>query len=78
MPRSKPTPTDDTQRFRQAFGRLGAERRYRPDEDHTELEREVKALALKQYVKKVVDSAPPLTAAQIDRIAAVLREAPNA
>ncbi|MFQ6172565.1 hypothetical protein ACK8HX_13230 [Oryzobacter sp. R7] len=54
-------------------GKLGAARRYRPDEDHTELEREVKLANLADYVKRVVDEAPPLTGAQRAELARILR-----
>ena len=38
-----------------------------------ELRRDLKAQRLEEYIAKVVDSAPPLTVEQRDRIAAILR-----
>lgn len=35
--------------------------------------RDLKAAMLAEHVKKVVDQAPPLTAEQVDKIAALLR-----
>jgi hypothetical protein len=37
--------------------------------------RELKAAVLEAHIKRVVDLAPPLTAAQRDRLAALLRPA---
>lgn len=56
-------------------GRLNSLRRYRPADDPAVVEaaRDLKAEALADYVRKVVDQAPPLTAEQRDRIAALLR-----
>jgi len=54
-------------------GRLAAESRHRPNEDHTELRRELKAVTLAEYIERVVDAAPPLTPAQRDRLALLLR-----
>lgn len=54
-------------------GRLAVETRHRPNEDHTELRRAYVAEKLAEHVAKVVAQAPPLTPAQRDRIAALLR-----
>jgi len=54
-------------------GRLAAETRHRPTDDHTELRRDFAAEKLAEYVKRTVDAAPPLTPAQRDRIAVLLR-----
>jgi len=43
----------------------------------TELRRELKAQRLEEHIAKVVDSAPPLTVEQRDRIAAILRGGGN-
>jgi hypothetical protein len=41
--------------------------------DLVDLRRELKAQRLEEHIAKVVDSAPPLTPEQRDRIAAILR-----
>jgi hypothetical protein len=43
------------------------------DPDLIEARRNLRALRLEEHVAKVVASAPPLTAEQRDRIAAILR-----
>lgn len=53
--------------------RLAAEHRYRPDEDHTELRRQLKAEQLADYIRRTVDAAPPLTDDQRERLALLLR-----
>ena len=44
-----------------------------PDADVTDLRAQLKAERLEDYVRKVVDSAPPLSPEQRDRIAVLLR-----
>lgn len=44
-----------------------------PRADVTELRRQLKAERLAEYIARVVAEAPPLTAAQRDRIALLLR-----
>ncbi len=44
-----------------------------PGVDVTELRRQYKAERLAEYIKRVVDAMPPLTAAQRDRLALLLR-----
>lgn len=56
-------------------GRLAAELRYRPNENHDDLRRDFAAEKLAEYIRKTVDSAPPLTDEQAERIAALLRPA---
>lgn len=60
-------------------GRLNAMQRHHGADDPRviELRRETRAEALARHVAKVVDEAPPLTAEQRNRIAALLR-APSA
>lgn len=53
--------------------RLAAEHRHRPNEDHTDLRRQLKAEQLADYIKRTVDAAPPLTPEQRDRLALLLR-----
>jgi hypothetical protein len=47
--------------------------RQNPNADTTELRRQLKAERLEDYVRRTVDSAPPLTEEQRARIAALLR-----
>lgn len=44
-----------------------------PDADTTELRRQLKAERLALYIERVVDAAPPLTTAQRDRLALLLK-----
>ena len=50
-------------------------KRRNPNADTTELTRQLKAERLEDYIERVVNAAPPLTAEQRDRIAALLRPA---
>lgn len=52
---------------------IAVTKRRNPQADVTELKRELKAAHLEDYVRRVVDSAPPLTEDQRSRIAALLR-----
>lgn len=45
------------------------------DPELIEARQNLKALKLEEYVRRVVDQAPPLTPEQADRIAALLRPA---
>lgn len=54
-------------------GRLSAARRHHPDRDTTDLEREVVEARIAAYAEKVLADAPPLTPAQVDRLAAIFR-----
>ncbi|WP_193048194.1 hypothetical protein [Mycolicibacterium baixiangningiae] len=56
-------------------GRVAALTRSRPADDPelVEAKRNLKALSLEEYVRRVVSEAPPLTDEQRDRIAALLR-----
>lgn len=45
------------------------------DPELVEARQNLKALKLEEYVRRVVDQAPPLTPEQADRIAALLRPA---
>jgi hypothetical protein len=47
--------------------------RHDPAADVTELRRQLKAERLEDYITKIVDAAPPLTAAQRDRLALLLQ-----
>lgn len=44
-----------------------------PAADVTELRRQLRAERLEEHIRKVVDEAPPLTAEQRERLAAILR-----
>ena len=58
--------------------RIAAMRRYHPDSPETdELAADFKARRLEEHVQRVVDSAPPLSAEQRERIASVLRGVPR-
>jgi len=65
--------TRTTSATRQLTGRYGAIKRHHPEVDTTELRRDMAAAALADYVAHAVAAAPPLTPAQRDRIAALLR-----
>ncbi len=58
-----------------AHGKVAALKRHYPAEPArvATAERDLAAAKLAEYVARVVDSAPPLTPAQRDRIAALLR-----
>ena len=47
--------------------------KHNPSADVTELRRQLKAERLEEYVARVVAAAPPLTPAQRDRLALLLR-----
>ncbi len=65
------TPAEKTER-----ARVAALRRHRPNDPKThELTAAFKAERLAQHIRRVVDSAPPLTPAQRDRLAVLLRGA---
>lgn len=55
--------------------RLAATLRHHPDADTTEIRRDLRAAKLADYIRKVVDEAPPLTDAQRERLAAILSPA---
>lgn len=56
-------------------GQVGALSRSRPDNDPELIEarHNLRAEKLAQHITRVVEEAPPLTPAQIDRLAALLR-----
>lgn len=58
----------------QARNRLGGTRRHHPENDPrvAELRDELAAEALADHIRAVVDSAPPLSAAQRERLALLL------
>jgi hypothetical protein len=58
-----------------ARGRHNALKRYRDADDPVvaNAERDLRAAKLEDYIRKVVDQAPPLTPEQADRLAALLR-----
>lgn len=65
------TPAEKTDR-----ARVAALCRHRPNDPKThELAAAFKAERLAQHIRRVVDSAPPLTPAQRDRLAVLLRGA---
>ncbi|GAA2657487.1 hypothetical protein GCM10010307_72280 [Streptomyces vastus] len=52
--------------------RIAGRRRQDPNADITEEQRELKTLTLEERIRRVVESAPPLTADQIERLRALL------
>lgn len=52
---------------------LAATTRHHPNDDVTDLRRDLAAQQIEDYVRRVVDNAPPLTAEQRDRLALILR-----
>lgn len=58
-----------------ARNRLNALQRYRRPDDPAiaDARRDLAAASLEEYIRRVVDSAPPLTPDQQSRIAALLR-----
>lgn len=61
---------------RKENGRLGALKRFHPNDPQTlEAEAAVKAAALEEHIRTVVDGLPPLTAQQRERLAALLTPA---
>ncbi len=52
---------------------IAAKRRHHPDVDLTEDRRALRAARAEDYIKKLVDEAPPLTESQRDRLALLLR-----
>lgn len=52
---------------------IAVAKRRDPDSDVTDLKRELKAARLAEHVRQVVESFPPLTTEQVDRIAVLLR-----
>jgi|AntDryMetagUQ889_1029465.scaffolds.fasta_scaffold54699_2 hypothetical protein len=62
-----------------ARGRLNALKRYRPADDPVVLDadRDLRTEGLAEHVHRVVNVFPPLSAEQRDKIAALLRGAPE-
>lgn len=61
---------------RTARAQIAAMRRHHPNAPSTEvLAQRFKADRLEEYIRRVVDSAPPLSPEQRDRLALLLREA---
>jgi len=55
------------------IGRRSAVIRHTPNADTTDLERDIAASQLVDYARHVVDTAPPLTDDQVNRVVALLR-----
>lgn len=59
---------------RKTRARVAALKRHHPDDQETvELARDFKAERLVEYVQRVVDSAPPLTQTQREKLVLLLR-----
>lgn len=54
-------------------GKLANTRRHYPEQDTTEIERELAAVKIADYIRSIVAEAPPLTQEQRDRLANLLR-----
>ena len=72
MPKTSSTPPDP---HHVAIGRLGAEKRYRPEQDHSALELEVAQLSTTRAIRRLVEDAPPLTKEQRAELVRLLRGA---
>lgn len=59
----------------QTRSRIAHVKRRNPDADVTELRRQLKAERLEEHIRNIVDTAPPLTPEQRDRLASLLRPA---
>lgn len=57
----------------QARSRLGVATKARDEQAANDARRDLAAAKIAQYVRRVVDEAPPLTSDQLDRLAAILR-----
>ncbi|MBM4695291.1 hypothetical protein GS434_17265 [Rhodococcus hoagii] len=67
----KPTTTYSS-RSRSIAGTLGRTIQHHPERDTAELRRDLAASRIEDHITAVLASAPPLTAAQIDRLTVVL------
>lgn len=59
-------------------GALAAAVRHHPDDDHSDLRRDLAAEQLAEYVRRIVDNAPPLSREQKNRIADLLSKGGDA
>ncbi len=53
--------------------KLAAHKRHHPDADDSILRRDLRAARLEHFIRQTVDAAPPLSSAQRDRLAILLR-----
>ncbi len=70
--------TKERTKARSALACAEAEAKRRPGDPHArdevdELRRQYRAVAAEDYIRELVDSAPPLTDEQRDRLAVLLR-----
>ncbi|RIQ21258.1 hypothetical protein [Jiangella rhizosphaerae] len=70
-----PTRTPKDPRVRKLRSQAGGFKRRGNLAKAEECQRELKAITAEDYIKRLVDSAPPLTLAQRDRLASLLRPA---
>ncbi len=63
---------------RRLSSRIAATTRHHPNADTTELRRDLRAARAEDYIRRIVDQAPPLTPEQRDRLALLLRGGSNA
>lgn len=67
----KPT-TIYSSRSRSIAGTLGRTIQHHPENDTTDLRRDLAASRIQDHIEAVLAAAPPLTAAQVDRLTVVL------
>ncbi|MDP9397340.1 MAG: hypothetical protein M3P96_05725 [Actinomycetota bacterium] len=53
--------------------RLAAKKKHDPNADVEDIRRDLRAARAEDYIRRVVDAAPPLTLEQRDRLATLLR-----
>jgi hypothetical protein len=58
--------------------RIAATERHHPDTDTSALRRDLRVAQLAAHIRRVVDAAPPLSGAQRDRLAVLLRSGGDA
>lgn len=59
-------------RSRSLAGKLGSTMRHHPDADVSDIRRELAAARIQDRIEEVLADAPPLTAAQIDRLTVIM------
>lgn len=64
--------TASPERLRLA-GQIASITRHNPDADTTELRRDLAAVKIEDYIRKIVENAPPLSESQRERLANLLR-----
>lgn len=65
----------ESQAVQRRIGRLNAQKRWHPGADTTELEQDLAACRISEYVRRVMADAPALTQSHIDDVVAVMSKA---